>query len=95
MPRNNYMQQNASFFVTIRQTKCIFSSCLLHVSTIRVVIASSQFGLQTDTNVQKIQVYLLKPLANPVGRFEPRCEKTGLRCFRPGPTQTGLNSHRK
>ena len=26
--------------------------------------------------------------------FEPRCEKTGLRGFRPGPTQTGLCSHR-
>ena len=25
--------------------------------------------------------------------FEPRCEKTGLRGFRPGPTQTGLYSH--
>ena len=25
---------------------------------------------------------------------EPRCEKTGLRSFRPGPTQTGLYSHR-
>ena len=24
---------------------------------------------------------------------EPRCEKTGLRGFRPGPTQTGLYSH--
>ena len=23
-------------------------------------------------------------------RFEPRCEKTGLRGFRPGPTQTRL-----
>ena len=29
------------------------------------------------------------------GQFEPRCEKTGLRGFRPGLTQTGLYSHRK
>ena len=28
-------------------------------------------------------------------RFEPRCEKTGLRGFHPGPTQTGLYSHRR
>ena len=28
-------------------------------------------------------------------KFEPRCEKTGLRGFRPGPTQTGLYSHRR
>ena len=27
--------------------------------------------------------------------FEPRCEKTGLRGFRPGPTQTGLYSRRR
>ena len=27
--------------------------------------------------------------------IEPRCEKTGLRGFRPGPTQTGLYSHRR
>ena len=26
---------------------------------------------------------------------EPRCEKAGLRGFRPGPTQTGLYSHRR
>ena len=27
--------------------------------------------------------------------FEPRCEKTGLRVFRPSPTQTELYSHRR
>ena len=27
--------------------------------------------------------------------YEPRCEKTGLRGFRPCPTQTGLYSHRR
>ena len=26
---------------------------------------------------------------------EPRCDKNGLRGFRPGPTQTGLHSHRR
>ena len=26
---------------------------------------------------------------------EPRSEKTGLRGFRPGPTQTGLGNHRR
>ena len=29
------------------------------------------------------------------GFFEPRCEKTGLRGFRLGLTQTGLYSHRR
>ena len=27
--------------------------------------------------------------------YETRCEKTGLRGFRPGPTQIGLYSHRR
>ena len=27
--------------------------------------------------------------------YEPRCEKTGLWGFRPGPTQTELYSHRR
>ena len=27
--------------------------------------------------------------------YKPRCEKTGLRGFGPGPTQTGLYSHRR
>ena len=27
--------------------------------------------------------------------FEPRSEKNGLRGFRPGPTQTGLCSHKR
>ena len=27
--------------------------------------------------------------------YEPRCEKTGLRGFRPGQTTTGLYSHRR
>ena len=27
--------------------------------------------------------------------YEPRCEKTGLRGFRPGPTQIGLYCHRR
>ena len=28
-------------------------------------------------------------------KYEPRLEKTGLRCFGLGPTQTGLYSHRR
>ena len=28
-------------------------------------------------------------------KYEPRCEKTGLREFRLGPTQTGLYSHKR
>ena len=30
-----------------------------------------------------------------VEKYEPRCEKTGLQGLRPGPTQSGLYSHRR
>ena len=33
--------------------------------------------------------------ADDMAQNKPRCEKTGLRGFRPGPTQTGLYSHRR
>ena len=33
------------------------------------------------------------PLILGTSIFEPRCEKTGLRGLRPGPTQTGLYNH--
>ena len=52
-----------------------------------------------DENGQ-VTVHIINTLENhyrlfPTARFEPRCEKTGLRGFRPGPTQTGLYSHRR
>ena len=34
-------------------------------------------------------------LDSQVKSIEPRSEKTGLRGFRPGPTQTGMYSHRR
>ena len=34
-------------------------------------------------------------LEQPSRKYEPRREKTGLRGFRPGATQTGLYSHRR
>ena len=33
------------------------------------------------------------PLRNCMNAYESRCEKTGLRGFRPGPTQTRLYSY--
>ena len=53
-----------------------------------------------NANIQKLleekqqnQVSIV--LRKPICIFEPRCEKTGLRGFRPGPTQTGLYCHRR
>ena len=38
---------------------------------------------------------LMEPSSSEPAEIEPRCEKTGLRGFRPGPTQTGLYSQRR
>ena len=40
--------------------------------------------------VEKIKHSVIMPM-----QYEPRCEKTGLRGFRPGPTQTGLYNNRR
>ena len=65
---------------------------LAYAITTKVLINCK--SMQTD----KIPFNLL-PRFNKLPRFyipyEPRSEKTGLRGFRPGPTQTGLYSHRK
>ena len=37
----------------------------------------------------------LKTLIKDINTYEPRCEKTSLRGFQPGPTQTRLYSHRR
>ena len=39
--------------------------------------------------------YVLPEIENEICTNEPRCEKTGLRGFRPGPTQIGLYCHRR
>ena len=48
--------------------------------------------LLNEPRREKTQFSFAKPL--PI-LIEPRCEKTGLRGFRPGPTQTRLYSHRR
>ena len=48
----------------------------------------------TDQTVHKCRL-LSESLLFTYGINEPRCEKTGLRDFPPGPTQTRLCSHRR
>ena len=45
--------------------------------------------------VSKVLITLVSFLSTGLIPYEPRCEKTGLRGFRPCPTQTGLYSHRR
>ena len=65
-----------------------------------VILGISHFGFEGGTLVLIVSVpghclsfALYSCYCNNV--FEPRCEKTGLRGFRPGSTQTGLYSHRR
>ena len=48
-----------------------------------VIVTAFHEGMQT------------KFLSSRESKLEPRCEKTGLRGFRPGPTQTRLYSDRR
>ena len=41
----------------------------------------------------KFRMFTIKLVG--VQRYEPRCEKTSLRGFQPGPTQTRLYNHRR
>ena len=43
--------------------------------------------------VSRYDSSILMSTTHPVKVYEPRCDKTGLRGFRPGPTQTRLYSH--
>ena len=52
-----------------------------------------KFNLKFNINLLASSTISLKFHINFL--YEPRCEKTGLRGFRPGPTQTGLHSHRR
>ena len=51
---------------------------------------SSQIGLMPGLMPRLIQVF-----TGSAQRYEPSCEKTGNRGFRPGPTQTGLYCFRR
>ena len=58
------------------------------------------FKMRKDVELWEICFTMLQKVPkayNKVGQklHEPRCEKTGLRGFRPGTTKTGLYSHRR
>ena len=63
----------------------------IHYSTFGSDIALLCFSIKRDFRMH----FLYDTLPTTIVLNEPRCEKTGLRGFRPGPTQTGLYSHRR
>ena len=54
--------------------------------------SSTEFHLMSGTFSLGADPYILDKSAT---EYEPRCEKTGLRGFLPGPIQTGLYTHRR
>ena len=54
---------------------------------------TSALSIRTYAGASLIHVVTPTINSDCLVRYEPRCEKTGLRGFRPGPTQTRLYSH--
>ena len=57
-------------------------------------LASQAASLLTELPRAVMQLQMSGAYWTP-SSYEPRCEKTGLQGFRPGPKQTGLYSHRR
>ena len=57
---------------------------------LRLEISDIENILFRQQNTKKVVISLLSSTS-----YEPRCEKTGLWGFRPGPTQTGLYNDRR
>ena len=74
------------------------SKVLYVITPFEQTIRSSMVG-QLSFDLQEflafLQSNLLMSLPFPFLSYEPRCEKTGLWGFRPGPTQTGLYSRKR
>ena len=71
-------------FITAKTTITRYKDQLVGLFKLRLK-ATCNYTLQSLSSIFFIFQYT----------FEPRCEKTGLRGFRPGPTQTELCSHRR
>ena len=57
-------------------------------------LAENEYCILELTTYQGHIIVRIRDHLNPE-HMRPRCEKTGLRGFRPGPTQTRLCSHRR
>ena len=66
-------------------------------NSIKIVWSDSHFSLGALYSVFAVIFVIceINCVCINVDIYEPRYEKTGLRGFRPGPTQTGLYSHRR
>ena len=79
--------------------------CTRYIDSILTLPPKSEISILQSFSVVAQPAFLSDLVENPNNtffmmrliwfvRYEPPCEKTDLRGFRPGPTQTGLYSHR-
>ena len=68
---------------------CFQINCVIAHTLIFLCFKSRQTFHQAYQDLHKLCCDILFP----GGTYEPRCEKTGLRAVRPGPTQTRLYNH--
>ena len=68
----------------------------------KIIVINTYFWSNRSKSFDKVQIRICPfhvldyhSSMNAIGVYETRCEKIGLRGFRPGPTQTGLYSHRR
>ena len=60
-------------------------------------LITAKFITYHDSKIRKMQIKVTMLSSHLVAtkQYEPHSEKTGFRGFRPSPTQTGLDSHRR
>ena len=83
---------------------CIFKwTLVVHESSLKwnMILILSYFHVNCTAsfrslpNTERGKITQHQSVCQTAKTVEPRCEKTGLWCFRPGPTQTRLYSHRR
>ena len=74
----------------------LLSDILFNVSMVcfsALVAETVVFSTGTSSQISVRNPFAVSKASECCILFEPRCDKTGLRGFRPGPTQTGLYSY--
>ena len=86
--KNGAFAQSYFCLLSTKNVKHLVSS--FKISSLWLVSVAQQASLCLNRSETLKKCFIVTKLT-----YEPRCEKTGLRGFRPPPTQTRLNSYRR
>ena len=79
----------------MREIYCVIADLKYRNCTLQSSVYTLYVYLTVSKTMVKIRICKMhSPSPTPLVDYEPRHEKTCLRCFRPGQTQTGLLSYR-